>query len=332
MKKEERKEKIGDLERKHQMDRFKYLLKLHDIYEALDGVNEYPLFHLVDKVHLTYKGRKGDFITVINEEGNTQVFSLSHMYNRRLIKPDDKLFKVEFIGAHDNEVKHDVTKSIHTYDEFFDTLSTYGFDYFYLLLSVEELILSLKEKAFLSSSNKKSGYNASEFLKHKLTVQDNEIHYKENISHFVRLHYRPKDDLLLASYHAFKRQNKALVLIGLDFNLIKDEELRVYPLPNAGLDLIYDQHFYLINLRPDTFPIYSLDKYDYVAMFSSYDNHAHSTMVRGAETLVFDKLATRYIKALYFPSESDKKEFLTKIEELNIDIKFDLIIDATKFD
>lgn len=314
------------------MDRFQYLLSLQDIYEGLDKIDSYEMFHLVDELTLHYQSRKGDFITVINEDNVSQVFSLSHMYNRRLIRPDNDLFKVQYLGPHDNDVKHDNTKKINDYDAFHYTLTQYGFDYFYILLSVDELLLSIQEKAFLSSVNKKGGYNANEYFNKKITTQDNEINYRDNISHFVRLHYRPKDDLLLASFHAFNRLHKAQVLVGLDFDLIKDINLKVYPLSNAGLDLIYDQHFYQLNLSAETLPIYHLERYDYVAMFSSYDNHSYSTMVRGAEVLIFDRLPTSYIKVLYFPSENDKKEFLRKVEELMLNMPYELKVDATKFD
>ena len=316
-----------------QMDKFRYLLSLNEIYSGFDQQQDYHIYHLVDQLNLKFIVRKGDFITVLNDEGEKQIFSLSHMYNRRLIRPDQGLFKVEFLGPHNDVIRHDSSKKINDYADLKLTLEKYGFDGFYTLISVEELLLTLQKGAFLSSANKKGNdYLASKFLLQKTSHQDININYKDNINHFVRLHYRPKDDMLLAFHHAFNRTNKAKVLVQLDYDLIKDAKLKVYPLANCGLDLIYDQHFYQLHLNKDTFSVYHFEKYDFVAMFSAYDNHQHSTMVRTAEVLVFDRLPTQYIKCLYFESSDEENIFLRRLEEVDLKIDIPTKIDATKFD
>ena len=81
------------------------------------------------------------------------------------------------------------------------------------------------------------------YLLKKTQQHDGLINFKDNINHFVRLHYRPKDDMLVAFYQSFKRLNKDKVLVRLTFDCIKDEHYHIYPLANCGLDLIYDAAF-----------------------------------------------------------------------------------------
>lgn len=315
------------------MDKFKYLHSLEDIKERLRQEEEYPFFHLVDKINLRFVAIKGDFITVINEEGQKQVFSLTHMYSKRVFKPDNDIFKVEYLGQHDNKVKHDKTSKISNYDELENTLKCYGFDGFYMLLSSEELVTTLQREYFIASALKKDPTrNLATVYLSKTSEQDRLIHFQENIDNFVRLHYRPKNDLLIAYYNAFKRLNKSKVLVRFEFKLLKDETHKVYPLPNCGLDLLYDRHFYELSLNNDSFKLYNFHKYDFVAMFSSFDNHNHSTMVRTSEVLVFEKLATKFIDRLIFESQQEKDAFLLALDEKTRTLLINICtVDSTKF-
>ncbi|HKM02788.1 MAG TPA: hypothetical protein VJZ31_02530 [Bacilli bacterium] len=315
------------------IDKFEYVLSLNEVKEGLAEIKEYKLYHLVDKITLTIKGIKGDFINVINEAGDPQLFSLSHMYAKKVIKPDGHLFNAKYLGRFDNEFKHDSRKKITNFDELEATLRAYDFDGFYLITALDQLVESLKEGYIRANVYKKNPELDLEALYNsKTSSQDSEIHFKENINNFVRLHYRAKDDLMLAYYNALKRLNKAKVLIRFNFDLIKDDVNRVYPLPNCGLDLIYDQHFYQLKVSEATVAQYHFEKYDYVAMFSSYDNHSHSTMVRTAEVLVYDKLATTYIDRLIFINESERIEFLLLLNDKDKSYYTNLsIVDPHKF-
>ncbi len=297
------------------MEKFIYMYSLEDIKRQLATIEEYPLYHLVDEVHLLCVGVRGDFMSVIDEHKQKQTFSLSHMYQKRAIKPDNHLFKATFIGPHDDTPKHELGVKINDFSQLETVLKSYGFDGFYMLLSLDELLLNLNRKKFLAAIYRQDpAVDMTRLFQQKSQTQDGVIHFKDNISNFVRLHYRPKDDMLIAFAQAFKRQGKPSVLVRLRFDLISDGKNRVYPLSNCGLDLMYDQHFYQLNLTAKTVPLYHFEKYDFVAQFSSYDNHRHSTMVRTAEVLVFDQLSTRYIDAIIFASKSDQESYLSRVE------------------
>jgi hypothetical protein len=317
------------------MDKFRYLHDLETIKEKLLSKTDYQMFHLVDEIHLNFVSLKGDFITVKNDEDEKQIFSLSHMYNKRAIKPDNDIFIAEKMGEHDDALKHDPTKPIRNYESFINTLKLYGFDGFYQIMSVDSLLMSLKRNVFLCSRYKNEpGLDMNQVYLDKTSKQDNQIHFKENIANFVALHYRSKNDNLLANYHILVRQKLNKVLVRFKPELLVDETKKCYPLPNGGLDLIYDQHFYQLNLTKDNYSLYHFEKYDYVAMFSSYDNHRHSTMVRTANVLVFDKLSIKWIDAFIFENENDKNEFLNH-EKLDHPVlekhQIKLIVDQTQF-
>lgn len=312
------------------MDKFRYLHSLSDIYEQLKIRTNYPLFHLVDQLDLVITKINGDFITVLNEEGKTNVFSLSHMYHKRVIRPDHDLFQVEYIGHHEISVKHEPNKAIHDYQHLEATLKAYDFDGFYLLVSVDDLLNTMKNGNFLATRLKKDPtIDMEEVFQEKTTKQDLLVNFKDNIEYFVRLHYRAKDDLLLATYHSFVRNKKPCVLVRLSFDILLDPSNRCYPLSNCGLDLIYDQHFYQLFLTPKTFPLYHFHKYDFPSMFGDYDNHEISTMVRTAEVLVFHQLSSKYIDQLYFENNEDKDYFIRQSTQKNQALPLE--VNPTKF-
>jgi len=298
------------------MDKFIYLHSLDDIKNGLSERQDYHLYHLVDDINLRYVSLQGDFVTFINDEDEKQMFSLSHMYTKKAIRPDDDLFRAHYIGVHDNAVKHDVSKTITSYEDWEKTLKAYGFDGFYMLISVDDLVNNLQAGYFYANSYKKNPtIKMDEIFVKKTQQHDGLINFKDNINHFVRLHYRPKDDMLVAFYQSFKRLNKDKVLVRLTFDFIKNEHYHIYPLANCGLDLIYDAAFYQLNLKRDNVTLHHFEKFDYVAQFSSYDNHRHSTMTRTAEVLVYDKLPTHFIDQLIFENEEEKSRFLDKLSK-----------------
>lgn len=293
------------------MEKFIYINSLESIKEGLQSRKDYTFFHLVDQIHLVFVSLKGDFITVLNDEQKEQMFSLSHMYHKRAIQPDDDLFSANVIGQHDNDLKHKSGQLIESYSTFLATLESYGFDGFYQIMNTNFLFLTLKRKALLCARYRQDpAVNMQEVYLSKVTTQDQNIHYKENIDNFVALHYRPKNDQLLSSYHILTRQKANKVLVRFKATLLQDPNNKCYPLSNYGLDLIFDQHFYQLNLNNQNYPLYQFDKYDYVAMFSSYDNHQHSTMVRTSFVLIYDQISIEWIDALIFENEEDKILFL----------------------
>lgn len=315
------------------MNKFAYINSLDEIKSALIDRQEYSLYHLVDHVFLKFVALKGDFITVVNEDNQKQVFSLSHMYTKRALRPDEDIFKAVFLGEHDDTHKHQIGHKINNYEQLKSTLEAYNFDGFYTLVSFDDLVNNLSKGYFFAPLYKKNNsVDMQEVYIGKTTLHDGKIEFKDNIDNFVRLHYRPKDDLLVAFYNSFLRLNKAKVLVRFAFNLIQDEESKVYPLSNCGIDMIYDQHFYMLNLNSQTLPLYNFDRYDYVAQFASYDNHAHSTMVRTAEVLVFDRLSTKFIDQLIFDSPVERDLFLSRLENsARASYEKISIVDPTKF-